>query len=645
LAWNDGLQGPALQFAGSESRLLRALAGPGTGKTFALLRRLVRVIEAGVGPEEILVLTFARTAAEDIGTKLAEQGDERMRNVGARTLHSYCFSILTGQAFIRASGRNARILLEFERDYLLRGLEGPFSPNITERRELLQGFIAAWARLQSEEPGQPVVGLDQRFQDALLLTLRWHQGMLIGEVVPLALAYLRQNPAAPERARYRHVLVDEYQDLNRAEQVLVDLLAGEGSLAIIGDDDQSIYRTLKFANPEGIREFSNTHAGTEEVPFTECRRCPQPVVTMAQTLIQRNPGRIRGPLTAREGNHPGEVHNVQWQSIGEEAEGIATFIAHHVAQGINPGKILVLAPTRSIGYAIRDAVSQRNIEIRSFFREEAVEVKTAQERLTLLTLLAQPGDRVALRAWIGLGADSAYVGGYRRLLAMAQAENTDIRAVLDRLDRGEITIPHSGPPLERWRLLQQELRRLEPFRNDLERLIEEILPEAPDGHEDDLALLRSTAIAALNEEPRPQLRDLPDRIRYRIGQPDVPLETPYARVMSFHKSKGLTADLVVLSGLVDGAMPRVKDTDPPAERQAQLEEQRRLFFVGMTRTTRILVFSGYATLPDDVVRTITARLGRRLGRSFTVFPSPFLEECGPTLLPAIGGPGWIGRYR
>jgi superfamily I DNA/RNA helicase len=115
--------------------------------------------------------------------------------------------------------------------------------------------------------------------------------------------------------------------------------------------------------------------------------------------------------------------------------------------------------------------------------------------------------------------------------------------------------------------------------------------------------------------------------------------------MSFQKSKGLTADLVVLAGLVDGAMPRVNDSDPPAERQAQLEEQRRLFFVGMTRTTKILLFSTYSMLPDRIARQITTRIGNRIGRSLRVFPSPFLDECGATLARAIHGEVWIDRYR
>jgi DNA helicase-2/ATP-dependent DNA helicase PcrA len=641
--WDDGLEGPALQFAGTPSATVRALAGPGTGKTFALIRRLTRLIEAGTPPERILVLTFARTAAIDLVQKLEALEHHAVHNVPARTLHSYCFSVLTSQAFIVAMGRKARIILEFERDYLLRDVQGDFAGGLRERRKMLQALVAAWARLQAEAPGQPVDGLDQSFQDALLAVLRWHQCMLIGEVVPLALSYLEHNPAAPERAAQDHVLVDEYQDLNKAEQVLVDLLRGPGNLAVIGDDDQSIYRTLKYANPEGIREFPETHQGTEDIAFTVCRRCPRRVVALAQALIQRNPGRVRGPLVPRPENPEGEVYNIQWQSIPDEAEGIATFIAYHVAHGVNPGKCLVLANSRQIGYAIRDAVTALNIEIRSFFREEAVESLAAQEKLTLLTLFANPHDRMALRAWIGLGSASAYSGAYRRLVAAADAENTDIKTILAKLASGEIAIPYSAPALERWNELQEHLAELEPYRNDRPALVDQLLPlPANPGEEDEFELLRGAANTAIEEGG--SLASLPDRIRYFIGQPDVPLETPYARVMSFHKSKGLDAELVVLAGLAEGLMPRIDTDESQAEQTAQLQEQRRVFFVGMTRSTRILVFSSYSMLVDHVVHRLQVRRGVRVADHFRTFPSRFLAETGPQMTVAIPGQQWIAAY-
>jgi superfamily I DNA/RNA helicase len=483
VAWNDGLAGPALDFAGSDAARLRALAGPGTGTTTALLRRIARLLEQDVQPEEIFVVTFARTAAEDLKQALAQLGEDI--NVTARTLHSFCFSVLSREGVLEITGRVPRILLTFERDHLLKDLQGNFPAQFGERAKLTRAFEAAWARRQVEEPGQPVEGLDQEFQNALLESLRWHQAMLIGEVVPLALSYLRNNPDAEERSKFSYVLVDEYQDLNKAEQTVVDLLCDHAELTVIGDDDQSIYG-FKWANPEGIRTFPALHPGTQDVEFTECRRCPQRVVRMAQALIERNAGRVRGALQPRPGNAAGEIHHVQWSSLETEAEGIADFLADQIAGGVNPGKCLVLANSRRVGYAIRDAVRARGIEIRSYFREEAVESGTAQERLTLLTLLANPDDRVALRCALAFGSTTRREGPYRRLLAEVYARGSSVRRVLEEIDAGNVKLPHTATALERWREVNAHVQELEPVRDNLPALVDALFPAAGEGEEDGL---------------------------------------------------------------------------------------------------------------------------------------------------------------
>ena len=124
MAWDDNLHGPGLDFAASEAARLRALAGPGTGKTHSLLRRVARLLESGHRGTELLVVTFARTAAHDLVDKLRRLGeqDERYREVQARTLHAYCFGVLSSEGFLHASDRIPRIALEFERDFLLHDL-------------------------------------------------------------------------------------------------------------------------------------------------------------------------------------------------------------------------------------------------------------------------------------------------------------------------------------------------------------------------------------------------------------------------------------------------------------------------------------------------------------------------------------------
>jgi superfamily I DNA/RNA helicase len=533
-----------------------------------------------------------------------------------------------------ATGRVPRILLEFEGNVLLADLDGEFG-GIRERRERVEAFVAAWARLQSDKPGQPVPGLDQSFQDALLGSLRWHRAMLIGEVVPIALSYLHNNPQAAEREAYDHVLVDEYQDLNRAEQDVLDLLSAGSNIAVIGDDDQSIYG-FKYANPEGIREFDQEHPGTEDVQFVVCRRCPQQVVDMAQTLIQRNPGRMRLPLAARAENPPGEVHNVQWRSIEDEARGLAAFVEHKVStEGIHPGRCLVLANSRKVGYAIRDAARARDIDCSSFFREEPVEADSAQEALTLLTLLARPDDRIALRAWLALWSTTQRRQPYRRLLAAARALDVDVAEVLRRLDAGEMKLPYTVEAVKRWRELQARLAAMEPLRDDLPALVDHLLPE---GGEEGAALLRQAALGALGEAE--DAATLADSLRYGVAQRETPLEATEVRVMSMHASKGLTADLVVLAGLVEGLMPRINMNAPLDVQDAQREEQRRLLFVGVTRTTRMLVFSSYSQLDLATAHQLQVAQGARSYQVTTTFASSFLDEIGPGLPDAVCGERW-----
>src|SRR5260370_21792952 len=118
-------------------------------------------------------------------------------------------------------------------------------------RQLIGLFDAYWAKLQHHIPGWPTDPEEQRFDATLRHWLQFHGGMLIGELIPLALDFVNQNPLHPNVPRFAHVLVDEYQDLNRADQAFIDALASDAEVTIVGDEDQSIY-SFGYAHPEGI---------------------------------------------------------------------------------------------------------------------------------------------------------------------------------------------------------------------------------------------------------------------------------------------------------------------------------------------------------------------------------------------------------
>ncbi len=239
--------------------------------------------------------------------------------------------------------------------------------------------------------------------------------MLIGEIIPELYKYLRNNPAAPERTLYDHVLVDEYQDLNKADQSVVDLLAGESALCIVGDDDQSLY-SFKHAHPAGIRTFIATHPGATDHQLLECHRCPTGVVSIANSLIGHNADRDPRQLTALPTKGAGEIRIVQFPNIAREAAAIASFIDNEInRRGRHAGEILVLAQRRVIGTPIHEALRARGIPSKSYYQETELDSEAAQERLSILKLLVNHDDRIALRWLLGQGSNDFRAGAYSRL--------------------------------------------------------------------------------------------------------------------------------------------------------------------------------------------------------------------------------------
>lgn len=628
IRWNDGLDGAARRIAATNHTPLRVLAGPGTGKTFALMRRVARLLQEGTPADRILVATFTRTAARDLQRELGELGIAGTNEVQAGTLHAFCFSLLSRADVLELTGRVPRPLLEFEERFLLEDLRGEEWGGVRERRRRLQAFNAAWARVQTDEPGWPTDPVDRAFHVALLGWLRFHEAILIGELVPEALRYLRENPASPDRRAFGHVLVDEYQDLNRAEQELLDLLAQEGTLAVIGDEDQSIY-SFKHAHPEGIATFDRTHPGTHEEALQECRRCPQRIVEMANALIGGNTNRTPRALHVRPSNPEGEVFVLQWNNMAEEAEGIAAFIRRRIQSGdVDAGNVLVLAPRRQFGYAIRDALNNARVPAHSFFHEEALDDTPAQEAYVLLTLLADPEDRVALRCWCGFGSVSLRTAAWERLRHHCEETGDSPRRALERLAMGELSLPRTQDLVSRFQELTRRLEDLEGLVG--ERLVEVFFP----GGEDWAAPFRLLASRLEGDDFNAEA--LREALRVGVTQPELPTDVDYVRVMSLHKSKGLTADLVVVVGCIEGLIPFVMGGSV-AERNRSLEEQRRLFYVAITRTTHTLVLSSVTRLPRDLAHRMGA-LVRPAGRMYAhTIASQFLSELGSSRPAAVLG--------
>jgi len=642
MSWDDGLTGTARDIAATDHNPLRVMAGPGTGKSFAIKRRVARLLEAEQDPRRVLAVTFTRNAAASLVKDLHALGIENCERVRVGTLHAFCFGLLSRQEVFHYLGRIPRPVvtfaksgvLQFEGVVMLEDLvsAGAFGSKRDCTRRI-RAFEAAWARLQSEVPGWPQDPVDRQFQAALISWLRFHRAMLIGELVPEALRFLRNNPAADARSAFDHVIVDEYQDLNKAEQDLIDLLAGHGATAIVGDVDQSIFR-FRYANPEGIETFQQQHPATHDETLDECRRCPTNVVAIADHLICHNHPHAAAPrLQPKLGNPDGVIHIVQWAGIDEEAQGLAAFVRTLVGNArYSPGDILILTPRRLLGYGIRDRIAEFGDPVHSFYHEEALEGEAAQRAFALLSLLVDVEDRVALRWWLGEGSPSSRKNAYQRLRQHCEEAGVSPRAALEALDQGTLALRRVAELVEKYRELRGVLAGLAG--QTLAELVEDLLPAA----NEECSVLREVALLVI-----PQLEavgDLFDRIKTHITQPEMPEEGDFVRVMSLHKSKGLTSRVTIVAGCTQGLIPFQDNDQAPAEQAAILQEQRRLFYVAITRCTEVLVLSSAARMERKLAWKIRAQLQPGRWNVGTTIASQFIDELGPTAPAPRRGEEW-----
>ncbi len=635
MSWSDGLDGPHLQIAASKSQRIGVLAGPGTGKTsFGLMRRVARLIEQGVPADKILLISFTRTAAHDLRTKVAKLGVAGAENVRAMTLHAYCFGVLMGQAVLAITRRTPRPLLNHEVVMMLRDIPGDHG-NIKAKRERLRAYEAGWARASTDHPGlgEPE---DQEFEAGILRWLKHHNAMLIGELVPIAHSYLRDNPASKEHGRYQHVVVDEYQDMNTLEQHLLDVIAQQGGLCIAGDDDQSIFG-FRYANPAGIIGF-RAREGVECIDIDVCRRCPGVILNMANELIGHAPGRTKEPLRALQ-ETDGQVSVVQWPELDKEVDGVTAAIAAAVQQGgRKPGDVLVLVHRRHIGEMLRRRLEERSIPAHSFFSQESVTTDKAQRALALLRM-AVDEDHVSLRVILGLGAATARAAAYRRLRDYCREQGLMERDVLEALRQGE-RLPIRVPAfVERYGAAMAFLDALP--RDDVAAAVEQLFP----ADVDELADLRAIALEEVLGAK--DLAQLSERIITRVTQPDVPESPAFVRIMSLHKSKGLTSPVVFVVGMVDGIVPTIPTRLDEAAADAAFHEQRRLVYVAITRASKELVISSSAQIEFGLAKKLGVKVGRdgsrRVGEQFmtSTIASPYLSEMAESAPRAVRGEDWL----
>lgn len=633
MAWDDGLtkDSPAYAIASASASRIKVIAGPGAGKSYAMKRRVARLLEAGVFPNRLLAVTFTRVAAEDMHRELCASGAPGADGLKGMTLHSLALQILFRRHVFEALGRVPRVLNKFETEVLVQDIAAS-SGGVRVARDLIERYTAAWARRQDDEPGFVQGAHERQFLFNLLDWLEFHQAILIGEVIPLLIRYLRSTPLAPERREFAHLLVDEYQDLNKAEQTAIEFLGENADVCIIGDDDQSIYG-FKFAHPSGIRQWHQSNPDCALFEMAECYRCPTRVVEIANSLILANRDRVPHALTPVPANGLGQIEIVQLADLDREAEWIVARIKSLIETGAMPRDVIVLANRSVVGNKVLAALKFADIPVKSYFEENQLQSRAAEERVSLLKLIVNRDDRVALRFLLGAGPQNCRARSYARIRRQCEATGDSPWSVLERLLEGTMRLPHVSSLVVRFGVVKSELERLISAGDDVAALVEVLVPNA----DADLSALRELMLEQLSGANTP--RELLERLIKEISQPEVPPAISGVRVMSLHKSKGLSSPYVFIAGCVEGVLPpRPKDNETFSQRKATLEEARRLFYVGITRVKANQgsgsgggLFISYASrMPVGEARRAGVIPSSESRGWAELIPSRFLEELGPS---------------
>ncbi|NOP98066.1 MULTISPECIES: DNA helicase PcrA [Mycolicibacterium] len=640
----DGLNPQQRQAVLHEGSPLLIVAGAGSGKTAVLTRRIAYLLAAReVGVGQILAITFTNKAAAEMRERVVGLVGPRARNMWVSTFHSTCVRILRNQASllpglnsnfsIYDSDDSRRLLMMIGKDM---GLDTKrYSPRLLAngisnlKNELIgPEQAAAEASEAAEEMAGVIAQVYGEYQRRLRAANALDFDDLIGETVGILQAF--PQIAQYYRRRFRHILVDEYQDTNHAQYVLVRELVGHhldendgvgpSELCVVGDADQSIY-AFRGATIRNIEDFERDYPDATTILLEQNYRSTQTILNAANSVIARNTGRREKRLWTEEGE--GELI-VGYVADNEHDE--ARFVAEEIdaladSEGLKYGDVAVFYRTNNSSRALEEVFIRAGIPYKVVGGVRFYERREIRDIVAYLRVLDNPGDSVSMRRI--LNTPRRGIGDRAEACLAVYAENTgaNFNDALQAAAEGRVPMLNSRSEkaiasfvemLDSLRAkLDDELgdlveavlertgyrRELEASSDpqDLARLdnLNELVSVA---HEFSTDLANARALAEQGED-EPVDEDIPDtgvlaqfleRVSLVADADEIPEDgAGVVTMMTLHTAKGLEFPAVFVTGWEDGMFPHMRALGDPNE----LSEERRLAYVGITRARKRLYLS------------------------------------------------------
>lgn len=568
---------------------LRVLAGPGTGKTFCIIQRIRNLINHHkISSQDICSITFTNAAAGELRHRLERSGVKADVLPYINTLHGFAMGILkthTKRAGLRPGFRPVYGIIK-------RILNKDVIEDLKQKNiQLSNRDIGKCTYAHSQHKSK--AGISKHFQHPLkkkvldAFTKCYHENLEFYNAVDwvdilhksIELIGCYDDIKKEVHSKTKYLLVDEYQDLSPLEQEFVDKICGDSSgLCIVGDDDQCIYETFRFAAPQGIIDFPSKYTNARMLYLTLCRRCPPVVIEKALKLIANNKVRVKEKeLVPFDKNKKGFAVILRRKSKKSEIEWLVSKVKELTQEKYEHRDIIVLFTDGKIAKDYVIALKKAGIPLEIQLK---VSNMFASEYfiwlIATIRWLVDTNDNLSLRQCLdyakGIGTETI-----RQLRLLAISSNSNLWDAIETVA--------SNP--RAFKTMRQR-RRVKEFRNYLNtlqntdsfsRIVENFYAYIPDSKEDKGCRLLYEHFKAFDlQKDAVNLQDVLEDFEHGIDSGNLESksdqERKAVRVMTMHSAKGCESPIVFLPALEEDIVPGTSDN---------IEEKRRLFYVSLTR--------------------------------------------------------------
>ena len=636
----DGLNREQQQAVQHTEGPLLILAGAGSGKTKVLTVRIAYLLAQGVNPYEILAITFTNKAAKEMKSRVEGLVGDVANRIWLSTFHSFCAKFLRFELdnflgynsnFTIYDTSDSQVVIKAALKAL--NLDDKYYPvgamisAISDAKNKLM-FASDYRKQARDFYQQKVADVYEYYEREL----RKNNALDFDDLLLVAVKLLQSNAAVLDKysKRFKYVMIDEYQDTNHAQYLLAYLLSSHWkNIAVVGDADQSIY-AWRGADIQNILDFEKDYPNCTSIKLEQNYRSTKIILDAANAVIDNNEGRPEKNLWTDK-VEGAKIQHFTAQSEHEEAAFIGdTIVKKHDIHGVPYGDMAILYRTNAQSRVLEEALIKRALPYTMVGGTKFYDRKEIKDVLAYLRVLYNPFDDLSLLRIINVPKRSIGATTVSKLQDYARENGTSLFMTLTQLHLVDTIKGKTKEKLEDFGILiftlvaeMDDKSVLDILEAILDRTgylaqLEESTDPQDQARAENIGELLSVAKDFQDTNPTGTVEDFLEQVALVNDVDSFEQEESKVTLMTLHAAKGLEFPIVFLGGLEEGLFPHSRTLMNPEE----IEEERRLAYVGITRAEKELYISNATT------RTV-------FGRTSSYLPSRFIDEIPAELVDSL----------